>query len=119
MTDLFRGGLTPRALEMRRIVEEQRASGMTVAEFAMRRGISASTIFHWRHRFRAATRRAEPAFVPVVVVDDPPAVATGERDSQGTAATFVLELAGSRKVTVPSGFAADDLRRLLEVLESC
>lgn len=119
MTNVHATGLTPRAIEMRRIVAEQRASGMTVAEFAMRRGMTASTLNHWRRRFRETAPGARTEFVPLLVVDGPEAGVTCENDSRGAATAFVVELARKRKVTVPGGFAAEDLRRLIEVLESC
>lgn len=119
MTNVHATGLTPRAIEMRRIVAEQRASGMTVAEFAMRRGMTASTLNHWRRRFPETAPGTRTEFVPVVVIDEPETGATRERDPRWASTAFVVELARERKVSVPGGFAAEDLRRLIKVLESC
>ncbi len=114
--------LTPRAMEMRRLIAEQRASGLTVAAFAARRGIKAATLFNWRRRFRfdAPTIAPSPALVPVRIIDDDD---DRDRVSSPTLATtpnvMAVELRNARRITVPPGFSADDLRRLIEVVESC
>jgi hypothetical protein len=108
--------LTPRAREMRRLVAEQEASGLTVAEFAARRGMTAGTIFHWRHRFRGELGAAHrPTLIPVRIVD----AVDDESAIAPQTSTLVVELQGGRRIAVPHDFSADDLRRLIGVVESC
>ena len=114
--------LTPRAMEMRRLIAEQRASGMTVAAFAARRGIKATTLFHWRHRFRREVERPDrdPVLVPFRIIDDEDRNDARDHDQAPSSPNIlVVELRNARRITVPPGFSADDLRRLISVVESC
>jgi transposase-like protein len=115
--------LTPRAREMRRLIAEQRASGLTVAAFAVRRGIKATTLFHWRHRFRHdVASGGQPALIPVRIIDEetgPETPRAAESRMSTASAGFVVEVCGGRRVSVPLEFSPADLRRLIEVLESC
>lgn len=97
-------------------------SGLTLREFARQRGIPAGTLSYWRHAERARARggrpqqkprarRRETRFVEVPSVSV--ASGDGRRD-----ASFDLRLRNGREVTIPSGFDADALARLVGVLET-
>jgi hypothetical protein len=47
--------LTRRGREMQRLMARWERSGLTMAEFARRRGMSPHTFAWWRHRLRAAS----------------------------------------------------------------
>ena len=52
------------------ILAEAFRSGARVCDVARRHDVARGLIHQWR---RAARRQAEPAFVPAVLVDEPPA----------------------------------------------
>ena len=52
-----------------RILADAFQSGARVCDVARRHDVARSLIYQWR---RAALRRAEPVFVPAVLVDEPP-----------------------------------------------
>ena len=107
---------TDREREMRRLLAECEASGLSKAVFARRRKLNAGTFGWWsseirrrdarRARSRRAPRSEPPSVVDVVV-----------REDAATPALFEVELGGGRRVRVPAGFAAEDLSRLLTVME--
>ena len=94
-------------------LEAQRASGLSVAEYATRIGVSAPTLYQWRRRLEAAggDEEAQTRLIEV----------TGERQvAESDEGDLVVRLAGGRRsVVVPLGFNGDELRRLIGVLESC
>lgn len=95
--------------ERRRVLGEQRASGLSVAAFARERGFSAWTIYDWRRRLREQpTQPDKPELIQVKVAPSVP-----------RASSIAVELEAGHLVHVPSGFDAAELRRLLEVLASC
>lgn len=101
----------------RRLIEEQERSGLSVREFAARRGLSAWSLYGWRSRLGRGRRTRAPsrALVPVDVLDTervapPPNQASGIE-------IFVGERA---LVRVPHGFDAAELERVLgAVKRSC
>jgi transposase-like protein len=93
------------------------ASGLTVAEFAERAGVTEATIYRWRQLFR--TREATEALPAklIEVTATPPSSLATEPSSSGP---LVVRLcSGRRSIDVPAAFDSDELRRLLSVLESC
>ena len=90
----------------RGVIGEQERSGLTVREFALRRGINASTLFWWRCRLRRG-RVDQAGLVPVTVVD--------EGDAQG--GQLELQVRGDIVLRLPRGFDEADLRRVLAVLD--
>ena len=111
--------LTPRAIEMRRLVEEQRVSGLTVNEFARRRGMTASTFWHWRQRFRDSMTSPSAALIPVRIVDDEVVASVRSDRHPRIVSPLVVESRSGRRIEIACGFSADDLRRVIEVVESC
>jgi transposase-like protein len=116
-------GLTKHGRAMRRLLGEQRRSGLTLAEFARRRGVRPGTLSWWRHQLRVGEPRRKSSR------ED-----SGEKSSErggfleikprsgliGTeasrAAWFEVVLGDGTVVRVPARFAEEELRRLLAVL---
>lgn len=92
----------------RLMVDAWRASGATVAAFARRQGVDRRRLARWVRRVEAKADVVVP-FHPVRVVDDegarqrPPAID--------------IEVGLGYRVRVGAGFATDDLRRVITVLE--
>lgn len=83
-------------------------------EFAEEAGLSAWTLYDWRRRLlsRPGTeaKPSPPKLIEVVLAEPEQAVAVG----------LVVRLSNSRhRIEAPPGFDGDELRRLVEVLESC
>lgn len=96
-----------RAEDARVLLAAWRGSGLTLAAFARRHGFSRSRLAQWQTR---EPEDAVPRFHPVRLVEH------GERAS--TAASPALEvIPGSRRVVVPPGFDAAQLRAVLRALE--
>ncbi|MCX5661514.1 MAG: transposase [Planctomycetota bacterium] len=99
-----------------RVIEEQRASGLSIAEFCRRRSVSPPSFFDWRRRLSASEpTRATPAFVEVKVG---PGEALGSQTvgARGDAALELVLRSGLR-VRVRRGFDRALLRELLAALE--
>jgi transposase-like protein len=110
----------------KQIVDELGKSGLSVARYARRHGLSARTLAWWRwalwtqhrhaprvpRRSRVRVQRAEPclSFVPVNVVAD--AVRTPAD------AALQVVLARGRRIDVQGGFDGETLARLVQVLEA-
>ena len=108
------------------IVEDLGLSGLSVARYARKHGLSARTLTWWRWALRARhadpsraarrkparARRAEPrlSFVPVSVVADPATVADG--------GALQVVLAHGRRIEVRAGFDGETLSRLVQLLEA-
>lgn len=84
-----------------RIIDEQRSSDLSIAEFCRRREVPPASFYAWRRCLRAG---ASPAFVELKV--ETPRIAALE-----------LLLPGDRRVLVRPGFDRDLLRELLAALE--
>jgi hypothetical protein len=95
-------------------LEAQATSGLSVAEFAHRLGVSVPTLYQWRRRLGTPPRGDDlPARLVEVEVTRSGATTT-------TADAMVVSLcSGQRSIGVPHGFDSDELRRLVAVLESC
>lgn len=94
----------------RSLIEAQERSGLCVAEFAARRGLSVATLYWWRSRLRRP-KQGEPSLVPIEIVGPEPG------GSHGGAERFEIELRGGRRLRVPPGFDAGELTRLIAALE--
>lgn len=92
--------------DARVVVEAHRRSGLSLAAFARRHGLSLQRLYDWRRRLDVA-----PRFLPVTVKATPAILApTG-----GTGLEVVLR--GGRTVRVGSGCDERLLARVVEVLE--
>jgi len=93
-------------LKWRRIVDGQRASGLSVAAFCRRHGIAAASLYAWRRRLGPAA--GARVFVEAKVVDPSPAQAAG---------LIEVCLKGGRRLRVGGGFDARVLLELVTALE--
>lgn len=108
--------------EKLRIVLESVAAPRLVSATARRHGISRSLLLAWRRAFRAETTEAAlpaPAFVPAVIVPEPPAAPTqpGVRGPKPRERRIEIVLARGRRVIVDTGIDPDALARILDVVE--
>lgn len=107
----------------RRLLAEQRRSGLSIRAFAKARGVPAGTLSAWGFQLkkRDAARRAKeaerPTFVPVSVATAG-VVASGAGRS-GPAGIYEVELGAGRVLRLPPDF--DDARAttLVRVVASC
>ncbi len=93
-------------------LDDQAASGLSVAAYAERIGVSVPTLYQWRRRLGSPTHGTEssPKLIEVALTG------AGHRRVDG----LVVRVCDDRRsVEVPRGFDGDDLRRVIEVLESC
>ena len=103
-----------RSAQMRQILSRLASSGLTQKAFAKRERIPYSTLLYWRRRLGKSglTRRARPAsevLAPVTIVPD---VVHGGR-------AFEVRTPDGLTVSVPGGFDASELERLLAALRRC
>jgi hypothetical protein len=95
-----------REAEARHVVEAWQRSGESLTRFAARLGLDRRRVSRW------AARLAPPGdavhFVPVRVAAPPP---------EARGAAIHLELGPGRRLRLAPGFAADDLRRVLAILD--
>ena len=94
-----------RVEEQRREVEAWRASGLTAAAFAARRGFSPKSLFRWAETTDALAVSKPAEFVRLEIA--PRTVPTG----------LVVEV-GAARVRVGRGFDADLLREVVAALAS-
>ncbi|MCX5659749.1 MAG: transposase [Planctomycetota bacterium] len=95
-----------------RIIEEQRASGLSIAEFCRRRNISPPSFFGWRRRLIAACDAEIPAFVEVKVGQP------GPHRQAAEATPLELVVPNGLRVLVRPGFDRQTLRDLVAALEA-
>lgn len=96
------------------ILEQQAESGLTVTDYAARVGVSAWTLYVWRRRL-CAVRSSNPSTERPKLIE-----VTAKRSALPATEGLLVRIGdGRRSVVVPCGFDAGELRRLLEVLESC
>lgn len=94
----------------RALIGEQERSGLSVGEFARRRGVSRATLYWWRSQLsRRVGRRRTPKLVAVEVV--------GIEDGDASNGAFEVELTGGRRLRVPARFDAEALSRLIVAVE--
>jgi transposase-like protein len=93
------------AEDARAVLAELDGSGLSVEEFAGGAGLDAKRLYRWRRRLRDA---GHSLFVEVTA---------RAPSAQGRTDGFEVELDNGRRVRVPVGFDAGELRRLVEALE--
>ena len=100
-----------------RVVGDQESSGLTVAEFCRRRGISSASFYAWRRKVsvtsppvhrRRSWSQACPLFVPL------PVSASSAEDTH-----FEVKLPNGISVNVPPRFEVSPLASLLQTVMSC
>jgi hypothetical protein len=96
-------GLTERAAEMQKVVEEFSRSAQTRREFCAKRGIPVTTFDYWRLRLRTQ-RSGNPRLVKVEV-------------DRAQAASFMLRLTNGRVIESSFACAEEELERLIRIAE--
>ena len=94
----------------REVLARVEQSGKGDIEAAKELGVTPRQIWRWRHRLRGETKTqasAEPAFVEVAVA----------RKQYHPQQPFAIHTRSGRTVTVWPGFDADELGRVLAVVE--
>ena len=102
------GKETKRSAEMRLMVEEYRASGMSRREFCERRRMPLTTFDYWRreHAGKSPKQAKRPRLVRVEVA------------ASESAGQFTLSLANGRRIESSWRFADAELARLIRIVES-
>jgi hypothetical protein len=93
--------------DARLVVDAWRRSGLSMAEFAKLHGVHAKRLGRWAQRLQ--TSLPPVTFYPVKLLANPPA---NEADAR-----IEIVLVDGRVIRLPAGFAAGDLRAVLDVLE--
>jgi transposase-like protein len=97
----------------RRIIEQQRNSGLSVARFCRAQGLADSSLFAWKRRLAREAAAAAPAVIALT-----PAAARDERlASDLSDGAIELHLGGGRHLLLRPGFDGPTLAAALEVLE--
>jgi hypothetical protein len=102
-------GETERSQQMRRMLEEYRASGLSRRKFCEQRSIALTTFDYWR-REHAGKPRKQVRRTRLVKVE----VAPSQTAGQG----FTLNLANGRRIESSWRFAEAELARLIRIAES-
>ena len=93
-------------LKWQRLVGRQVRSGKSVRQFCSEEGLSPATLFWWRSKLKSCETSN---LIPVTVVERPlPMPHSGGK-------TFELSI-GNTTLSIPHGFDAEELRRILQVL---
>ena len=104
------GRIRWREADARVLIEAWRESGQTLTAFARRCNVHPERLGRW-HRLLRTEPRGPVRFHPVRVREvQPQRAESGDR--------IELVLLDGRSIRVPHGFDADDLRRVLHVLEA-
>ena len=102
------GKETERSVEMRRVLEEYAAGGLSRREFCQQRGITLTTFDYWRrvHAVQPPKPARRPRMVAVKLAHAEPA------------ADFRLSLGNGRRIECSWGFADAELVRLIRIAEN-
>lgn len=124
----------------RKLVDEQKRSGLTIRAFAESRGIPAGTLSCWRHQIkkrdeaheRRKKKTSKPAFVPVSVVETAPAVLVkavapkpkssptpATSPASGRSASYEVVLGRDRVLRLPADFDEARVAALVRAVASC
>lgn len=99
-------------------LEGQASSGMSVASYASRIGVTAATLYQWKRRL--AGRNASGADeVNAARSSGLIQVALEAPRTQRTPEKYIVHLRSGRSIDVPHDFEAEALEQLLTVLEPC
>jgi transposase-like protein len=94
---------------------DQEASGLSVAAYAVKIGVTPATLYQWRRRL-ARDRGSDKAATGLVRVRVARNIMQGEEEH---AARLIVRLSRGRSIEIPAGFEAEELVRVIEVLEAC
>ena len=93
----------------RQVLEQIERSGKSDVEMARKLGVSPQRIYWWRNRVKKqkpSRRAAPPAFIEVALAD-----------KSSNSRPFEIYIHAERKVVVWPGFDAEQLERVLAVME--
>jgi hypothetical protein len=104
------------------VVKQQRASGLSAAEFCRRNEVSAALFYRWRRKLAELDAEEDSRRADTVSPD------SGDRDARAQfvpielpppspSAAFEIVRPDGCRVLIRSGFEAADLREILRVLE--
>jgi hypothetical protein len=100
--------------DARAVLDAWRASGLRLSAFARERGLSSKRLIRWRERLEPAGSASTPvAFHPVQLFGLPES-----RRVTGGVDRIEIVLGDGCEIRVPQGFAAEDLSRVLDVLQA-
>lgn len=103
-----------RESDARVVLDAWRASGLRLSEYARQQGLSPKRLIRWRRRLEVAGSASAPmAFHPVQLLGLP----ESGRAVSG-AGRIEIVLGDGCEIRVPQGFAAEDLSRVLDVLQA-
>jgi len=104
------------------VFQAQDVEGIGVSDLAALLGVTTTNIYYWRRRLRdldGAEERARAAEGPSGLVRVEVAPSAGGAAGDERRAALEIRLADSRTIVVPAGFDAEELRKLVSVLEAC
>ena len=103
------------------IVREAFAPEARVADVARRRDVSRAQVYQWRAALRDGRLRGEDCdvvgFVPVELPARPPLREAAAATGDAALGPVEIELAGGRRLKVPSSLPTAELRRLIRAVE--
>ena len=102
------GKPTERSEQMKRMLEEYKASGLSRQEFCQQRSVPLTTFDYWRREHAGKTQK-QTKRARLVKVE----VAASEVSGQ-----FTLSLANGRRIETSWRFAEAELARLIRIAES-
>ena len=108
----------PEALK-REIVAASFAPGASVSMIARQYDVNANQVFSWRRRYRQdpspPSEASAPRLIPVTITAEPDG--TGAQSQRSAVPeTIEIEVSGTYRVRVGSGFDGQALRRVLDML---
>lgn len=103
---------TERERQYASLLDEQEASGLSVAAFAEESGLSAATLYSWRRRLGRARPHDKRVALLEVCVDD-------EDGVHETSGRMTVAIADGTRIELDAGFDESALERLLGVLDRC
>ena len=99
----------------RRIIDQQRHSGLSVACFCRNRQIPESSLFAWKRRL---AREAQVAAAPAFVLVKPTVALASENTLEPAGGAIELHLGSGRHIVLRPGFDSATLAAVLAVLAS-
>jgi hypothetical protein len=102
------GKATERSEQMRRMLEEYKASGLTRQEFCQQRSITLTTFDYWRREHSGKPRKQAR----------PPRMMRVEVAASEASGQFTLSLANGRRIESSWRYADAELARLIRIAES-
>ena len=97
----------------RKLLEDQRASGLPISAFCRERGIAAASLFAWRRRLTSGESMFKA--VKIAAMPEPARRCGGDYGGEGV---IELHLTGERRLMLRRGFDRDLLVDVIRALES-